>query len=384
MNRIILFAIVSFLLFPLSTKGQDVIVKKDGSTILSKVLEVNKSEIKYKKFSNRNGPTYTIEISEIMSINYENGEKDDFSNAIPGDNQQSAQGMIKKTADANNKKIIELHNVIQPNYEGQSPSEKLWTSCTAKFGVKSSSILSNEDVEMKFVRRIGYNGSNNKELCYFVNIRNKTDKVLYIDKANCFKVYHNGYSVCYFDASTQTYVNNGGSSGASVNIGSLAGAFGIGGAIGQIANGINVGGGKSSSVSTSYTPQRFIAIPPRGNRFLTEYIWIGKGDGRTCVERPEDFNLESDYLESIGVKKGIVNKYGIKVFNEKELPWQRDYYITYSTDPTFSSYGSLHAELYIQEIIGAFKFDDELLVIHEKGNWFLNENTIVCRVYLAK
>lgn len=72
------------MLFSCSTLvcAQDVIVKRDGSTILSKVLEVNTSEIKYKKFSNQDGPTYTINKSEIMSINYENGEKDTFE-ALP-------------------------------------------------------------------------------------------------------------------------------------------------------------------------------------------------------------------------------------------------------------------------------------------------------------
>lgn len=38
--------------------AQDVIVKRDGSTIISKVLEVNTGDIKYKKFSNQGGPTY--------------------------------------------------------------------------------------------------------------------------------------------------------------------------------------------------------------------------------------------------------------------------------------------------------------------------------------
>ena len=54
---------VTFFFCSLCLSAQDVIVKRDGSTILSKVLEVNKTDIKYKKFSNLNGPTYTIEIS---------------------------------------------------------------------------------------------------------------------------------------------------------------------------------------------------------------------------------------------------------------------------------------------------------------------------------
>ena len=71
--------IITFFLCSASAFAQDVIVKKNGSTILSKVLEVNTADIKYKKFSNPNGPTYTINKSEVMSINYENGDKDTFN-----------------------------------------------------------------------------------------------------------------------------------------------------------------------------------------------------------------------------------------------------------------------------------------------------------------
>ena len=61
-------------------EAQDVIVKKDGTTILSKVLEVNEANLKYKKFKNPQGPTYSISLSEIMSVNYDNDEEDDEPN----------------------------------------------------------------------------------------------------------------------------------------------------------------------------------------------------------------------------------------------------------------------------------------------------------------
>lgn len=67
--------------------AQDVIVKKDGSTILSKVLEVGQNEIKYKKFDNLDGPTYTIQKSELQAINYQNGAKDTFSAPVREENR---------------------------------------------------------------------------------------------------------------------------------------------------------------------------------------------------------------------------------------------------------------------------------------------------------
>jgi hypothetical protein len=59
--------------------SQDVIVKKDQSTVMSKVLEITSTEIKYKKWNNQDGPTYSIDRSEVLSINYENGEVENFS-----------------------------------------------------------------------------------------------------------------------------------------------------------------------------------------------------------------------------------------------------------------------------------------------------------------
>lgn len=63
----------------ISIYAQDVIVKKDGTTIMAKVLTVNTTVVEYKKWSNQDGPTYAIETKELISINYANGDKEVFS-----------------------------------------------------------------------------------------------------------------------------------------------------------------------------------------------------------------------------------------------------------------------------------------------------------------
>lgn len=73
--------------------AQDVIVKKDGSTIISKVLEVSDTEVKYKKFSNMEGPTFTIKVKELQAINYQNGEKESFDVKITHDEDKSTSSM---------------------------------------------------------------------------------------------------------------------------------------------------------------------------------------------------------------------------------------------------------------------------------------------------
>ncbi|MBP5572259.1 MAG: hypothetical protein J6X39_06280 [Bacteroidales bacterium] len=58
--------------------AQDIITKTDGTDLQAKILEITIGEIKYKKFSNLDGPTYTILKSEVMFITYENGDRDIF------------------------------------------------------------------------------------------------------------------------------------------------------------------------------------------------------------------------------------------------------------------------------------------------------------------
>jgi hypothetical protein len=52
---------------------QDLITKKTGEDIKAKISEITSTEIKYKKFDNLNGPTYSLDKSEVLLIKYENG-----------------------------------------------------------------------------------------------------------------------------------------------------------------------------------------------------------------------------------------------------------------------------------------------------------------------
>ncbi|MDR2683952.1 MAG: hypothetical protein LBB53_01050 [Prevotellaceae bacterium] len=62
--------------------AQDIIVTKDSKRIDAKVLEVNINDVKYKDWSNLEGPTYTILKSDIASIiYYGTGKVETFANA---------------------------------------------------------------------------------------------------------------------------------------------------------------------------------------------------------------------------------------------------------------------------------------------------------------
>lgn len=62
----------------LTVYAQDVIVKKDGNTIVCRVVEVGQTEVVYKRWTELQGNNYVMNLSDIASIHYENGQKKNF------------------------------------------------------------------------------------------------------------------------------------------------------------------------------------------------------------------------------------------------------------------------------------------------------------------
>lgn len=98
----------------LSALAQDVLVKKDGSSLLGRVEEVTETEVKYRKVDNPDGPLYTIKVADLMRINYENGQSDVFS--------QDGMTPGSITGDG---KDIELLNMYNTQSAGSNVPKKL-------------------------------------------------------------------------------------------------------------------------------------------------------------------------------------------------------------------------------------------------------------------
>jgi hypothetical protein len=55
------------------------IITRNGDIIEAKIIEIGVAEIKYKKCSNIEGPSYSILKSDVLMIKYKNGDKDVFN-----------------------------------------------------------------------------------------------------------------------------------------------------------------------------------------------------------------------------------------------------------------------------------------------------------------
>lgn len=363
----------------LSAFAQDVIICRNGDEITSKVLKVSKTEIEYKKWSNQNGPSYTLDKSEVFMIKYKNGEKDVFkeepaTQTAPAAEEQYVQEEpttnepIMAVAAANNADLIAEYNNEKHEYKLRYPNKKkakITNYIQGTLGVTSSSILSTNDIEIS-IRAVPINQSNTiirgekigetigsiyndfYEYKYAIMIKNKTSRVIYIDKAACFGAASTGETKTYFDSQEYTVTTGGDSSaGTSVNLGSVAGALGVGGALGTLASGVNVGGDKSkfSAVTTTHKDNRILSIPPNASVALSE------DDVKSHPTEKKKFIVTGSY-EYFKIPSWSQNIDEIKVFTEENTPKAVKYMITYSFDKELNKCYMVNFGVYLKETLG--------------------------------
>lgn len=333
--------------------SQDIIILRNGDEIMAKIAKVSNVEIEYKKWKNQDGPIYTINKDDVFLIKYSNGEKDIFTN----DTQQqsptqqtnvSTPTFVKKSPAENNKQLIDRYKT--PVHFAKTAENKDAHYFFPIMTMSDSSLVSTSDLELKIIPTLVWdeNVYGNYFLRYSIELQNKTDKIVYIDLANSFRVFCDGTSESYFNTE-ETTVNHGSSSGAGFNLGGLTNAIGIGGIVGTLAGATTVGGSNQHSVSTTYTNQRFLAIPPHSKKDLTEFkqVHIKKKEYKTI----SDLEIYAFNLNSL---RGVLKKNGYISYTEDESPYTAKYIITYSTNQDFHEYSVLDAKLYARYVYGAY------------------------------
>ena len=89
MKRRFLLLLMSALCVPLF--AWDVIITREGGKIEGKIEEVSEKLIKYHKASNPDGPLFVIELKEIATVIYENGDVQAFEEKLVSNENNSKQ-----------------------------------------------------------------------------------------------------------------------------------------------------------------------------------------------------------------------------------------------------------------------------------------------------
>ena len=95
MKKVLLF-LIALIGFGVGVNAQDIILKKDGSEIKTKVLEISDQQIRYKDYDFLEGPTRVINISEIFMITYANGRKEVFNTQTKQSPPQQVQEPVQR------------------------------------------------------------------------------------------------------------------------------------------------------------------------------------------------------------------------------------------------------------------------------------------------
>ncbi len=367
-------------LVSLSASAQDQIICRNGDEITSKILKISKTEVEYKKWSNIEGPTYTLDKADIFMIKYQNGEKDVFketpaaASAAPAGEPTAAATApvsnepIMATPAANNAELIAGYNNEQHEYVLKYPSKKKVKeaeNCIGTLGVSSSSILSTDDIEISFQRKftksyitsdnIGddvdpYSFYSHDYIKYAIIIKNKSSRVIYIDKSACFATFSTGETKKYFDPQEYSVTEGKDSGkGMSVNLGTVADALGVGGAVGALADGVNVGGdkGKFNVTTKTYKDERLLTIPPMSSVALS-------------ADDLKKHPYEKGYLVTGAYEYFRIPNLSFKVdelgtYTEENTPKSVNYMITYSFGKELSQCYMVNFGLYLKDAFGVNK-----------------------------
>lgn len=360
-----------------SAAAQDVIVKKDGTTILAKVIAVGDDVVEYKKHSNLNGPTYKVNVDKLLSVNYENGEKDTFESAAesPAAIGSDVVSFGKSSADVveKNKQLIAAYNSVSPKWTTkQKDNDAKYLMNVVRLA--ENSVLENDDVKLEItLGEVGNEKRQEEKLVFMdyssgknakfknvvglcqnyalgVKVQNKTNHTIYIDLGNTFLTRSGEAQAYYVPSSTVT--SKGSTAGGSVNLGSVAGAVGVGGVLGRLAGGVNVGGSNSTTISKVEYAQRVLAIPPMSSKMLDlKLLFDNSPNAYRFVTLKDESTSRCRCFTAVGQFDGL--KVGdIIHWSPDDTMMNWGFYLSYAFDEACSQQAAVRFDMYVSDSYG--------------------------------
>ncbi len=352
--------------------AQDVIITKDGDAMKVWGLEVSNSAVFFRESERKDAPIKRIEKDDLLMIKYQDGRKDiigdsskDNSSNIASVQQPSNSTNQAKASDVNEERITQYNNrSISWKEKPKAKKNNLFSYCMMK--IKDGSVLESDDVGIsletgEFDGKGQYTSishSANSQVITVI-IRNKTNKTIFLDLGNTFFIRGEQAEPYYIPTATSEY--GGSTTGASVNLGAVAGAMGIGGAAGILANGINVGGASTKGTQTTVYSQRVISIPPMSSKKLEPQLLfpINNNVFPMIVSHNDYQNLATTFISDL-LAGDIIH------WNAQNSPIRFSFFLSYAYDEQCINVKTMKTDMYItdmycmckkdgQDISGSFK-----------------------------
>lgn len=348
----------------------DVILFSNGNSQEVVVKEITPTEIKYIKSSRSNGPLYSVLKSDVVSITYDDGTVDTFATKVEENNNKDNNALAQSNLLEKKKYEIEV-------FSKENETNKEAKACYGLCRFDDESIICDENLKIEYISGIyspivkntsnntislddgpfWHTNSLNKPYVFWaaikVKLSNLSSKTIYVDLANTFFRRGSHASPYYIPTSTTSIKREGG--GIGVNLVGVMDALGVGGALGSLASGINLGSSSASYISTTTYSQRIISIPPHSSVELEPQLLFPPNlpTGAYKVST-KHYGFNFDIWQLVGLDKTnlSVNIGQAKDYNEDSSPISFGLFLSYSFDENFSEIKTLKNTAYLSRLIG--------------------------------
>lgn len=117
--------------------SQDNIFKKDGTEIKAKVTDILDDVIKYKKFDNPDGPTYSIATKDVTKIKYANGSEEVYNATVENDYAAKPE---TKTSNGDKFDVEDEQQVKQVEAIAKEAGETILARCANKLEFSTTEV----------------------------------------------------------------------------------------------------------------------------------------------------------------------------------------------------------------------------------------------------
>lgn len=408
--RKIIITTVAYFIGAATMMAQDRIITKSGDVVEAYRVDIGSSFIYYTNADNDDAALQKITKADVLMIKKKDNTVINLYEEAPAKATETTS--TKKNADetgivqitpeslsaegkaANDALLADMNKPVEIRLAKEKNRGNECSWARAVLGVKESSVLANEDIEISVEKGFLYKKNKTtpavfKSECNFrfdlnpairFNVRNKGSKTLYLDLGNSFYVRFGQASCFYTPSSTTTTTSSSG--GAGVNLGAVAGAIGIGGAAGTLASGVTVGGGSTSGTSSTTYAQRVVAVPPMSTIALTpQYIFGNEkkelADGWEYIQWHSHYSYEfiinMNFAKDSSEGEMLVGDH--YEYQETTSPMQWSFIVAYSETEDCAHEKSLASYFYLKdlcgavnkEIIGGGELNYEITVTNKKG-----------------
>lgn len=354
-----------------AASAEDRIILANGNSITGREIEVSPRFVFYvdnnaklqrlpinEVFAVKIGesPLQTIESMFALEAPQQHSEETHGSAATPTTTSSASEPtVVYKPAAADNENLKAEYKAPHDFRIGKIRKGKFKNARLTFLAFTDSSTISNEDFSMELKREITTRIYKDGELYaespgwyiafVAVQLTNKTDKTICIDCASTMRINQDGSYRIFYDGKSYGQNTAKGSS-AGLNLGAVTGALGIGGIVGTLAGGVNVGGENSAGISIVHGNDRFLVIPPHAKATLPANIYPAK---KTVFRRYEEIGLK-DFAEACPQEK--VEEYAPIYLEENDSTRGPKFIISYYYEDDPMTQYRMQFQLYAYEVFG--------------------------------